>query len=85
MISSFKFLKNVGWIYDKKVNCVFCGREIQTGETALWMESRGFVCDKCFTERREKGQLWNVGAMVPVKIVDEIPQELREIDKEKEW
>lgn len=85
MISSFKFLKNVGWIYGKKVKCVFCEREIQVGEIVWWIESEGFVCDRCFTEKREKGILWNVGAMVPVKIVDEIPQELREIDREREW
>ena len=85
MISSFKFLKNVGWIYDKKVNCIFCGREIQVGETAWWTESRGFVCGKCFKEKREKGLLWNIGFAVPVNIVEEMPHELREENPSDEW
>ncbi|MCD6575741.1 MAG: hypothetical protein J7K73_01115 [Nanoarchaeota archaeon] len=86
MMSSFKLTKD-GMIYKSDgVKCIFCGKLITEGETAWYIESkRDFACDICFKEKREKGLLWGAGAMVPVKIVKELPAELREEDPESEW
>jgi len=76
---SLRFTPRFGWLcmFEGEAKCEVCGRIFSEGDKCYLLKEKDIlVCEECFKEKRDKGAFWDIGAIVPVTIVKNLPEEL---------